>query len=166
MNPTEDFSPERRSFVKSSCTICLISGLMPGLVFDLKASETGKHIAVCGIRCDQCDAYINTQSGDMEALAKVAREWSEAFNHEMTTESILCDGCQTVDGELADYCEYACKLRKCARERGIETCGHCEDYMCEELSAFLDRFNSPMFDVSDMKANLDRIHQEAFGPEG
>ena len=110
-------------------------------------------ISYCGIDCSGCPAYKATQADDMEALAKVAEEWSEQFGMEIPPESIICDSCKTGDdARRSGYCDI-CGVRICAVEKEVETCAHCDEYICEILQA------CPGFSAEG-KAILDRIRGE------
>lgn len=86
----------------------------------------------CGLDCSVCPAYIATSSGDSEALAKVASDWSKEFGMDVSVESVACDSCKSDTGRLCGYC-LACGVRACAEERGVATCAHCDEYVCEVL---------------------------------
>ena len=91
-------------------------------------------LAPCGILCNECPAYVATQAGDMEALAQVAEKWqTELGIPEITTESIICDGCLATEGRLCGNC-FECVMRLCALEKQVATCAHCPDYVCDKLS--------------------------------
>ena len=110
-------------------------------------------ISYCGLDCSGCPAYQATQAGDMEELARVAKEWSEQFKMEIPPESIVCDSCKTGEGaRRSSYCSI-CGVRACAVERGVETCAHCEDYGCETLQG------CPAFRAGG-KATLDKIRED------
>ena len=91
-------------------------------------------IAYCGANCGECGAFIATRDADEDKRAEVAREWSEKFGAEMKPEVINCMGCSS-EGPLFFYCNM-CDLRKCAMEKGLSTCAHCNEYVCEKLEAF------------------------------
>ncbi len=96
-----------------------------------------KLIAYCGLVCSDCPAYQATQSGDDEALAKVAAQWSVEFKEEIRPEACLCDGCPSTSGRLVGYATQ-CKIRACAIGRKVKNCAHCADYACEELRKFFE----------------------------
>jgi hypothetical protein len=78
-------------------------------------------ISYCGIDCSGCPAYLATQADDMEALARVAEEWSEQFGMEIPPESIICDSCKTgEDARRSGYCSI-CGVRTCAVGKGVAT---------------------------------------------
>ena len=62
-----------------------------------------------------------------------AQQIKKIYGTECKTEDLGdCDGCKTESGRLFSGCS-KCQVRKCARERGVENCAHCDEYPCEEL---------------------------------
>jgi hypothetical protein len=56
--------------------------------------------------------------------------WRKIFGHEhYTAENVQCDGCLS-DGRIADK---DCKARPCARQRGVESCTHCDEFPCDKM---------------------------------
>lgn len=108
-------------------------------------------IAYCGLDCDRCPAYLATQSGDMEALARVAERWTADTGREVRAEAILCDGCKSGSERINTFCA-ACEIRDCAVSRGLDNCAHCSDYACERLRGFIAY-------EGEGKANLDKIRR-------
>lgn len=85
-----------------------------------------KMIAFCGLDCEKCDAYQATVNNDPVLREKTARLWSELNQVTITPEQICCEGCRT-DGAKTYYCESLCSIRRCALEKGVETCGFCAE---------------------------------------
>jgi hypothetical protein len=83
-------------------------------------------IAYCGLDCHKCEAYLATVNDDDGLRRKVAKEWSELNNVEITPEMINCEGCRA-DGKKTPFCESLCPIRQCAMERNYRTCGDCEE---------------------------------------
>ena len=109
--------------------------------------DSDRIIAFCGLVCTECPAYVATQAGDQKKLSQLAREWwSEGLA--LSPEDCLCSGC--IGGGLLASFVGQCKIRRCARDRGVETCGHCPDYPCRLLEETFRR--SPQ-----AKAVLDEI---------
>ncbi|MGB2698523.1 MAG: DUF3795 domain-containing protein [Candidatus Zixiibacteriota bacterium] len=113
-----------------------------------------KMIAYCGLFCDQCPAFIATQKNDEVELKKVAEEWSKSSPDKppLKPEDVLCDGCLATDGRIFNYCQ-TCEVRKCAIEKGMENCAHCEEYACDKLNKFLEM-------CPNAKKNLDEIRKD------
>jgi hypothetical protein len=93
-------------------------------------------IAYCGIQCDKCDTFIATKHDDNTKRQEIASKWSKQFNSEFTPDQINCVGCKSEDGPLFFYCS-SCEIKKCATQKGVLTCAHCEDFGCETLEQFL-----------------------------
>lgn len=51
-------------------------------------------IAICGLDCSKCDAYIATQTDNQELRIKTAKLWAELNNAPILPEHINCDGCR------------------------------------------------------------------------
>lgn len=105
-----------------------------------------KMIAYCGLDCSQCEAYIATQANDEAGKMKVLEKWRVEYNSpEMEISAVTCDACHATV-RLGGYCQF-CGIRKCALDRGFQTCADCQDYACEELQKFFVM-------VPQAKANL------------
>ncbi|MCR4612925.1 MAG: DUF3795 domain-containing protein [Bacteroidaceae bacterium] len=92
-------------------------------------------IAICGLDCEKCDAYIATKNNDQALRIKTAKLWSELNNAPILPEHINCDGCRT-DGKKTVFCESLCGIRQCAMRKGVSTCGDCSEMQhCSTLGA-------------------------------
>ena len=85
-----------------------------------------KEAAVCGLFCESCSIFIGTQE-DPERLENLAK----TFN--APVKEMACNGCRS--DKRIGYCEN-CVMFKCAAEKGIDFCGACDDYPCEDLKQF------------------------------
>ena len=91
-------------------------------------------IAYCGLDCEACEARKATLNNDDELRTKVAKEWSELNQTEITPEMINCTGCR-VAGAKTPFCDKLCPIRQCAMGKGYETCGDCSEMEgCEKLA--------------------------------
>lgn len=97
-----------------------------------------KLIAVCGLPCHECGAFLAHRDNDEAKRVQTAREWSERFGVQIAPETIACTGCSSVSGPVFSYCQ-VCDIRACGREKGVPTCAHCPDYACDMLAEFLER---------------------------
>ena len=94
-------------------------------------------IAFCGLNCETCEARLATVRHDEALRRKVAEEWSKLNGVEITPEMINCVGCRK-DGVKTPYCESLCPIRRCASEKGYETCGRCREILsCEKVGAII-----------------------------
>ena len=55
-------------------------------------------IAICGLDCEKCDAFIATKNDDQALREKTAKLWSELNNAPILPEHIYCDGCRHLCG--------------------------------------------------------------------
>jgi hypothetical protein len=96
-----------------------------------------KIIAVCGITCSDCPAYIATVNDDDEKRRQTAEEWSKAYNADLKPENINCMSCLSAEGPVFHHCTQ-CEIRSCGMARGVENCAHCADYACDNLVKFFE----------------------------
>lgn len=96
-----------------------------------------KIIAGCGLLCSECPAYVATQAGNEEALAKMAAGAAAKFDREVKPEEVLCDGCWAESDRKCGYIA-ECEIRACVVERGLANCAHCGEYPCEKLTGFME----------------------------
>ena len=90
-------------------------------------------IAYCGLDCETCEARLATVHDDNGLRRRVAAEWSELNDAEITPEMINCSGCR-VPGVKTPYCDSLCPIRQCAAGKRMETCGSCPQMKtCEKL---------------------------------
>jgi hypothetical protein len=89
-----------------------------------------KMIGYCGYRCHLCAA----RSEDPAVRQKLVDGWRRIFGHQhYTAENVFCEGCKS-DGKIADK---ECKARPCAREKGLDSCVHCDEFPCKKVSHLL-----------------------------
>ena len=93
-------------------------------------------IAFCGLDCTKCDAYIATKNKDDKLRRRTAEKWEKEFNHPgLKPNDINCDGCLSKNGTIFKHCK-VCEIRRCADEKEVNNCAHCNDYSCEKLDKF------------------------------
>jgi hypothetical protein len=105
--------------------------------------------AYCGLVCSDCEAYKATMNNDNELRASVARKWSTP-EWPLKPEVINCEGCKNnvIMPFMVD-----CSTRNCAKERVVETCAHCEDYICNTLEKHMEMAGE------EMRKNLEEIRK-------
>ncbi len=98
-----------------------------------------KMIAMCGLTCSECEAYLATQANDQAAKVRIAEQWRQQFNAPgINADYVTCDGCTAVDGRPGGHC-LECKIRACGLGRNIPNCAHCADFdTCSELAGFMN----------------------------
>ena len=97
-------------------------------------------LAYCGLTCHGCPIYLTTREENGEKKekmrAEIARICKEQYGVEYKPEDITdCDGCRTEGGRLFSGSK-KCQIRKCASQKGVENCAHCNEYACEKLKEF------------------------------
>ena len=80
----------------------------------------------CGLNCGACHTLIANELNDPEQLKAIAEKRS------LKLEDLLCHGCKT--DVTAIYCTN-CRIRACAREKGLEFCVDCADYPCDMITS-------------------------------
>jgi hypothetical protein len=96
-----------------------------------------KYIAMCGLDCAKCEAFIATQNNDDAMRQKAAGEWNARYKQkgydrpELKAQDINCRGCLS-DGPIYLYCQQ-CKIRQCGLSRGFKNCQECSGYKCPDL---------------------------------
>jgi hypothetical protein len=78
----------------------------------------------CGLYCGACPILRANERGTVEEIAKAEK---------MKPEDLECHGCKS--DKVAVFCR-DCAFKTCAPEKGLEFCGECEDYPCDDLGKF------------------------------
>jgi hypothetical protein len=113
----------------------------------------GKMIAMCGLACDDCPAFVATLKNDNMEKERVAKMWSSK-EFPLKAEDISCEGCATVRGKLMKFCD-TCQVRQCGMERNVSNCAYCGEYPCDKLNNLWK-----MLGAEQAKKNLDMIWDE------
>jgi hypothetical protein len=92
-------------------------------------------IAFCGLNCLECPAYIATQANDDKLRADCAKLWTDLFKHQISPDQINCTGCKS-EGKRFFFCRI-CGIKKCAAEKGHDTCAYCADFACEKIETLM-----------------------------
>jgi hypothetical protein len=103
----------------------------------------------CGYRCDLCLAYKdNIQKEDRRQL--LSDGWFQYFGFRINPEDIWCDGCLNDGCLTAKLIDGGCPVRPCVKEKSLENCSQCDDYICDKLKGRL-------VDGEEMKARFRSI---------
>ncbi len=92
-----------------------------------------KIIAVCGLDCAECPAYIAAMTNDQALRVKTAAEWSKSYGFDCTPEMVNCHGCLATDGVQIGHCA-ECAIRKSALAKGLKNCAGCPEFGCSTVS--------------------------------
>ena len=88
-------------------------------------------LSYCGLNCGECHAYLAYKTDDEELRAEVAKKWSSP-EYLVTPADINCAGCKSEEGPHFKWCA-ECSLRACGHEHNVETCAHCDEFVCEKV---------------------------------
>jgi len=77
--------------------------------------------------CPACTVFLGTRE-DPNRLETIAGRLQKPV------EELLCDGCRSERRSF--YCREKCVMAKCARGKGLDFCGECDEYPCGDLKAF------------------------------
>lgn len=103
-----------------------------------------KHIAMCGLDCNSCAAFIATQNKDNPLRERTAKEWTERYRKDgrnrppIKAGDINCNGCLS-NGSIYLYCQQ-CKIRQCGLEKKVTNCQDCTSYKCYKLIELQSHF--------------------------
>jgi len=112
-------------------------------------------VAMCGIVCSECGAYLATQADDLEAKLKVLEQWKVEYNApSLDLSAVTCDGCSAVGGRQSSAHLPVCDTRKCVIEHAVPNCGHCPEYICAKLEPWYQV-------VPDARQVLDEEHSRS-----
>ena len=122
-------------------------------------------IGFCGVDCGKCAAFIAKQENNDELRREYAEEQSKFFEMVISPESINCDGCLS-EGEHLGYCS-VCEIRRCCKEKNVENCAYCDEYVCEELgkvyTVMCEVFGKGIDGVATAKNTLDEMRRKRKG---
>ena len=123
-----------------------VNGRYNGLIMEI--------LAICGLDCGVCPAYLAHVSDDWGLREATAKEWSTTYGFDAKPEMIDCVGCTVAEGVHVGYC-LECAIRKCGLERGMANCAVCELFEgCATIGDFLAK-------VPQAKANLEKVRASA-----
>ncbi|MGD0576702.1 MAG: DUF3795 domain-containing protein [Candidatus Staskawiczbacteria bacterium] len=100
-----------------------------------------KHIAMCGLDCGSCDAFIATKNNDSILREETARDWGARRKNKpaLSAKDINCFGCLSKNKPIYKNC-LKCEVRRCGFKKGIRNCKECKDYKCSKLVELQKKF--------------------------
>jgi hypothetical protein len=106
----------------------------------MEKTKVNEMIAYCGLDCQTCPIYLVAREKNKEKQKEEKKEIvkliKEHYGLDFKLEDITdCDGCRSETDSLFSACK-DCSIRSCARERKLESCAHCENYICRTLEEF------------------------------
>ena len=140
----------RRDFLATTTASVAVVGIMGAGCMQANKRD-GKMLAMCGLDCGACPAYVAYKTNDDALRAKTAAEWSKQFGVEMKPADINCLGCLKTKGVQISHCAQ-CEIRKCGLSRNVKSCALCDDYPCQKISQFVAN-------VPPARANLEEVRR-------
>ncbi|MDI6739700.1 MAG: DUF3795 domain-containing protein [Candidatus Edwardsbacteria bacterium] len=108
-----------------------------------------KMLAICGLDCAVCPAFIAHKTNDQELREKTAIQWSKDYGADIKPQDVNCVGCVVAEGVHVGHC-FECEMRKCGQGKKVKNCAHCAEYPCAVISKFIEN-------VPPAKANLEEV---------
>ncbi len=102
-------------------------------------------IAFCGLYCGACSFKVAYEENNRSHLRTMPEKYREYENAPLE----FCPGCRLDTDE-------GCKIRNCARSRGLAHCGLCSEFLCSELRGFND---DGIPHHSEVIKNLEHLNQ-------
>jgi hypothetical protein len=86
-------------------------------------------LAYCGLFCGACSFKLTVDDGERAHVLSLPARYDKAKEAELEA----CPGCRSEP--VADG-DDPCKIRYCARARGLAYCSACDDFPCSTISEF------------------------------
>ena len=91
----------------------------------------------CGHDCSKCVTYIATQTNNEDLRRQAQSFYKESFGLDIPIEKFYCDGGRSQN--VFELCK-ECPFKKCCIERGIDACGKCSEYPCNDISDYQEKY--------------------------
>jgi hypothetical protein len=96
--------------------------------------------------------------------AEIAKACREQYGMNYSESEITdCDGCLSESGRLFIGC-LGCPIRKCAKERTIENCAHCPEYICQTLESFFVHDSAAKTRLADERQRISSTSSSGYPP--
>ena len=105
-----------------------------------------KQMCYCGLYCGNCAVKVKVEPAAKVLFEEMKKAGFAEIIHYIPggdgfwpflknmAENGLCVSCIEGGGNPG------CELRKCAKEKGVETCALCESYPCEAIAKFFEGY--------------------------
>lgn len=88
-------------------------------------------VAACGLNCQQCAIWIAASSA--EAAERLAEKWRQSGYPAAEPGWFRCQGCW---GPPEPHWTADCLIRLCCDRQQLASCGHCQQFVCDQLIGF------------------------------
>jgi len=95
--------------------------------------------APCGLDCFNCHFYLAQEDQDaMSTVEKLSKDYN------IPVETMLCKGCRSHNGKIPLQKHvfggaHLCAAYECSQEKGLELCGDCDQFPCDNLHPYADK---------------------------
>ncbi len=96
-----------------------------------------KNTCYCGHDCSRCITYLATLKNDENLRKQSQKFYKNEFKIDISPEVIHCLGGRS---DNVFYLCKECPWMKCCQKRGIESCSECNEYPCEALKQYRDKY--------------------------
>jgi len=112
-------------------------------------------LSYCGLVCNTCPIYLATREVNKEEQTRMRTEIAKICKEEYGMKVGLsdvtdCDGCRTENGRLFSGC-VDCTIRECVKQKEIENCASCPEYICRNLESFFMKDPSAKIRLNEMR---------------
>lgn len=107
-----------------------------------------EYAGTCGFYCGSCSILAAYKKG-LEQQKKLATELSKYMKRTVKSTEIQCQGCQNLSG----FCwGNNCRIKACAKEKGVSFCGDCKEFPCETFHKFSEVYHDvPLLQSGELK---------------
>lgn len=91
----------------------------------------------CGHDCARCVTYIATQRNDDNLRRQSQSFYKERFGLDIPLEKFNCEGGRSKN--VFELCK-ECPFVKCCKERSVDSCSKCPEYLCKEISDYQAKY--------------------------
>ena len=132
--PRRDFLDHTAKMIAAAGAGCCALGANRTEAASTRTATTDSY---CGLYCGACPAQLKSINATKSSDVK-------------------CLGCKSTT--LGKFCS-KCEIRKCAIDKGAESCALCEAYPCDKISAFTaEPYRKPRYGLR--KKNLETIAKD------
>ncbi len=95
--------------------------------------------APCGLDCFNCTFYLARKDNDaMDTIKQFSEQYA------IPIDIMLCNGCRNHGGRIPLQKHvfgeaHRCAAYECAQDKGVDFCGQCDQFPCDNLHPYADR---------------------------
>ena len=117
-------------------------------------------ICWCGIDCMRCRTFRATLNNDDE-MRKTIKIYYEEIGSNIEIRDLYCLGCHS--DEIMPAC-FGCPYMKCGKEKGLKRCNECNEYPCESLQWYTEKYIKPSIGklVEPVALKIRNINKEEY----